>query len=113
MSYHIASISQKQALRKNRNYARSTTKVAALGPLSNVLFVALLISVLGLIYLTQITKTSSYGFEVNELKVARQDLARENRSLQVESARLQALQTIKTSSVAKGLLPIDNADHAQ
>ncbi len=112
MSYHIATISQRQALRRNRNYIKSGGATAALGPIANVLFISVMISILGLIYLTQVTKTSSYGYEVNRLKTARQELQKENQSLQVESARLQALQTIKTSSVAKGLEGIGSAEYA-
>ncbi len=112
MSYHIATISQRQALRRNRNYVKHGSKTATLGPVTNILFIAVLVSILGLIYLTQVTKTSSYGYEVNELKTTRQDLVKENQSLRVESARLQALQTIKTSSVAKSLQDVGNAEYA-
>ncbi len=112
MSYHIATISQRQALRRNRNYVKSGSSESALGPVTNILFIAVLVSILGLIYLTQVTKTSSYGYEVNELKTTQQELVKENQSLQVESARLQALQTIKTSSVAKGLEDVGSADYA-
>ncbi len=113
MSYHIASISQRQSLRRNRNYVKhGSTRTSALGPIANILFIAVLISVLGLIYLTQVTKTSSYGYEVNELKSTRIELVKENQSLQVESARLQALETIRTSNVAKGLEKVgSSADH--
>lgn len=112
MSYHIATISQRQALRRNRNYVKNSGSTSALGPVTNILFIAVLVSILGLIYLTQVTKTSSYGYEVNGLKTTRQELVKENQSLQVESARLQALQTIKTSSVAKGLEDVGSADYA-
>lgn len=111
MSYHIATISQRQALRRNRNYVKSGSSTSVLGPVTNLLFIAVLVSILGLIYLTQVTKTSSYGYEVNGLKNTRQELVKENQSLQVESARLQALQTIKTSSVAKNLEDIGSADY--
>jgi len=111
MSYHIATISQRQALRRNRNYVKNDT-ASGLGPVTNILFIAVMISILGLIYLTQVTKTSSYGYEVNELKTTRQELVKKNQSLQVESARLQALQTIKTSSVAKNLEEVGNAEYA-
>jgi len=112
MSYHIATISQRQALRRNQNYIKNSSSTSALGPITNLLFIAVLVSILGLIYLTQVTKTTSYGYEVNELKNTRQELVKENQSLQVESARLQALQTIKTSSVAKNLEDIGSADYA-
>lgn len=112
MSYHIATISQRQSLRRNRNYVKhSSSNTSALGPVANILFIAVMVSILGLIYLTQVTKTSSYGYEVDNLKNTRQELAKENQSLEVESARLQALETIRTSKVAKSLESISGADH--
>ncbi len=112
MTYHIATISQRQTLRRNRNNVKIGATTSALGPVTNILFIAVMISILGLIYLTQVTKTSSYGYEVNDLKTASQNLMKENQSLQVESARLQALDRIKTSSVAKGLEEVDGAQYA-
>lgn len=111
MSYHIATISQRQALHRNRNYIKHGSKTSALGPVTNILFIAVMISILGLIYLTQVTKTSSYGYQVNGLKTTYQELAKENQSLKVESARLQALERIKTSSVAKNLEDVGTAQY--
>jgi L-asparagine transporter-like permease len=110
MSYHIATISQRQSLRRNRNSVKHKTDTASLGPISNTLIVAFMIAVLGLLYLTQVTKTSSYGYEVNTLETTKQELVKTNQSLKVESARLQALERIKTSSVAKGLEDVQQAE---
>ncbi len=111
MSYHVATISQRQAMRRNQNYVKHSSVTSVLGPVTNLLFIAVLVSILGLIYLTQVTKTSSYGYEVNTLQTHHQELLKENQSLKVESARLQALERIKTSSVAKGLEDITSAEY--
>lgn len=112
MSYHVATISQRQALRRNQNYIKHNTATSVLGPVANFMFIMVLVGILGLIYLTQVTKTSSYGYEVNALQTQHQELLKENQSLKVESARLQALERIKTSSVAKGLEDIGAAEYA-
>jgi regulator of replication initiation timing len=64
---------------------------------------ALIVAITGMIYLTQITKTSSFGYQVDKLKNARQDLIEENQALEVEAARLQTLDRIKSSDIAKKL----------
>ena len=90
-------------LRRNQNVVRHKFNGAGLGPISNALIVGVLVSVLGLVYLTQVTKTNSFGYEVNTLNEQKEQLIEDNQVLQVESARLQALERIKTSDVAKKL----------
>ena len=46
---------------------------------------------LGLLYLTQVTKTNAYGYKVNDLQLQQDKLKNENAELQVSAARLQAL----------------------
>ncbi len=74
-----------------------------LGPISHTVLVALMLAVLGLIYLTQITRTSTYGYQINTLNNKQQALQTQNRDLQVETARLQALERVKQSSVAASM----------
>ncbi len=88
--------------RRNQNTVAYRVK-SGLGPVTNAVIVILLLSVLGLIYLTQITKTSTYGYEMNALETKRQELANEKTDLQVESARLEALENVKKSSVAANM----------
>lgn len=98
------SANQGRSLKRNQNAVRyQPAKKGAFGPISNALLIAILLCVLGLIYLTQITKTSSYGFEINELETKRDQLVQDNRALEVEAARLQALSRVRDSEVAKSL----------
>ena len=82
------------------NQARS------LGPISNTIILIVLACVLGLLYLTQVTKTNAYGYKVNSLLQQQQQLKSEHDDLEVASARLQSLDRIQSSTVAKGLTPI-------
>lgn len=90
------------AWRRNQNTARFRVQ-RGLGPVTNAVLIILLLSVLGLIYLTQITKTSTYGYELNELEQQRAELQSEKADLQVESARLEALERVKQSDVARAM----------
>jgi regulator of replication initiation timing len=72
-----------------------------------------MVVILGLMYLTQITKTTAFGYEVDELKTTRAALIEENEQLEVESARLQALERIRTSDVAKTLSDVGSVEFTQ
>jgi uncharacterized protein (DUF3084 family) len=54
-------------------------------------------------YLTQITKTNSLGYKVSNLSSQQEELQEEYESLQVETTRLQSLERVKSSPVAKNL----------
>lgn len=105
--------SQHQVLRRNQNTTRFSPLARGLGPVSHVLFVALMVVILGLMYLTQITKTTAFGYQVDELKTTRETLVEENEQLEVESARLQALERIRTSDVAKSLTDSGQVEFTQ
>jgi len=56
------------------------------------------------LYLTQVTKTNAYGYKINALTTQASDLQQEHDELEVASARLQALDRVKNSTVAKNLV---------
>jgi Tfp pilus assembly protein PilN len=88
---------------QNSTLYKETTK---LGPISNSIILIVLACLLGLLYLTQVTKTNALGYQINELKEEQSSLQAENDELQLASARLQALERAKSSDVAKGLVSI-------
>lgn len=75
----------------------------ALGPVAHTVLVVLMLAVLGLMYLTQITKTPIYGYQLSELEAKKAALSATKQDLQVENARLQALERVKQSEVAKNM----------
>jgi hypothetical protein len=85
--------------RRNQNTVAFVPS-ATLGPVAHTVLVALMIAVLGLIYLTQVTKTSTYGYQLDSLETKRTELLAERQDLENENARLQALERVKNSSVA-------------
>lgn len=78
----------------------------AFGPVSNTIILIVLACVLGLLYLTQVTKTNAYGYEINQLQEERTELQEQYADLEVASARAQALDRIGSSDVAKGLVSV-------
>lgn len=76
---------------------------ASIGPVTHTVLVALLITVLGLIYLSQVTKTSTFGYTLQSQTEQMAALTVQRQDLEVENARLQALTKVKDSSVAKAM----------
>ena len=91
---------------RNKNAAVFRTQEKALGPISNTIILIVLALVLGLLYLTQVTKTNAYGYQINSLRQEQTKLNAEHEDLSVASARLQSVERIQNSDVAKGLVSV-------
>lgn len=85
---------------RNQNTARFTSSVK-LGPVTHTVLVALMVTVLGLIYLTQATRATGYDYQAQAIEDKISELASEKTDLKVENARLTALESVRSSSVAK------------
>lgn len=91
---------------RNQNVVTFRRRERSLGPISNTIMLIVLALVLGLLYLTQVTKTNAYGYKVNNLLEKQQQLKAEHDDLEVASARLQSLDRVQGSEVAKNLVSV-------
>jgi len=98
---------------KGQNAVTFRSRERSLGPISNTIILIVLACVLGLLYLTQVTKTNAYGYQVNNLLEQQQQLKQEQDDLEVASARLQSLDRVQNSDVAKGLVSVAPAATVQ
>lgn len=92
--------------RRQSNWNRNQNTVAfassvKLGPVTHTVLVALMVTVLGLIYLTQATRATSYDYEAQKIDTKIADLTNVKTDLEVENARLTALETVRNSTVAR------------
>lgn len=99
------------ATQKNTHRAESNQKT--IGPISNTIMLVVLVCLLGLIYLTQVTKTNALGYRINDLKTQSDKLKNENDDLAINAARLQSLERVKNSSVANSLVSLSSSDTIQ
>lgn len=105
--------------RKNVGYGRNQNGVAfrsqekTLGPISNTIILIVLALVLGLLYLTQVTKTNAYGYQINSLQKEQAALNAEHDNLAVASARLQSVERVASSDAAKSLVSVAPAATVQ
>ena len=72
-----------------------------------------MIIVLGLIYVTQATRTTGYDYEAQKIDSQIAEFSQQKSELEVENARLTALETIKNSSVAKEMTTASNTQYVQ
>lgn len=92
--------------RHQANWNRNQNTVAfasavKLGPVTHTVLVALMITVLGLIYLTQATRATGYDYEAQKIDSKIAELSSQKTDLEVENARLTALETVRNSTVAR------------
>lgn len=85
---------------RNQNQTRFTSAVK-LGPVTHTVFVALMVTVLGLIYLTQAASATNYDYAIQDVDSRIAELNSEKADLEIENARLTALESIRDSSVAR------------
>jgi cell division protein FtsL len=91
---------------RNQNSVSFRAETRRLGPVSNTIVLIVLACLLGFAYLTQVTRTNAFGYQINGLQQQQTQLQTENQNLQVAAARLQALSRVQTSAVAKSLVPV-------
>jgi hypothetical protein len=91
---------------RNQNTVSLRTKAKTLGPVSNTITLIVLACLLGLLYLTQVTKTNAFGYQINNLQQTQSSLKSEHDNLEVDSARMQSLTRVQNSAVAKSMVAV-------
>jgi len=91
---------------RNQNSVSFRAQARTLGPISNTIVLIVLACLLGLLYLTQVTKTNAFGYQINSLQQQQADLKSQHDSLEVDSARLQSLSRAQNSTVARDMVSV-------
>lgn len=99
-------LNRRSYARRNQNGVSFKTQARTLGPVSNTVILILLTCLIGLLYLTQVTKTNSYGYTINALQEQQSQLQSQRADLEVASARLQSLDRVASSDTAKNLVSV-------
>jgi cell division protein FtsL len=115
MSYQIA---QNYSSRRQQNWSRNQNTVAfvsaiKLGPVTNTVIIALMITILGLIYLTQATRATNYDYATQKIDSQIATLNAQKSDLEIENARLTSLETVKNSSVASTMTTPATTEYVQ
>lgn len=100
------SLGRQRYARQGQNSVSFAANGRSIGPISNTIILIVLACLLGLLYLTQVTKTNAYGYQINELQTEATSLQTEHDELEVAAARLQALDRVSQSAAAKSLVSV-------
>lgn len=98
---------------RNQNAVSFRVTERTLGPISNTIVLIVLVCLLGLLYLTQVTKTNAYGYQINNLQQQSAQLQSQHNDLEVASARLQSLPRVQDSAAAKSMTAVSPSDTIQ
>jgi hypothetical protein len=77
-----------------------------IGPVSNSIVLVILSCLLGLLYLTQVTKTNASGYKLDQLKKEYSLLEKNHDELELSAARLQSMDRVASSKAAKNLVSV-------
>jgi len=83
-----------------------TEKTKVIGPVSNTIVMVVLSCLLGLLYLTQVTKTNANGYTIDSLQKENTALQKEHDQLELSAARLQSIDRIASSEAAGSLVSV-------
>lgn len=76
-----------------------------LGPISNAIVLLVLICLIGLVYLTQITKTNAYSYQIEDLQTKQTELKEQQKDLELTAARLKSVDS-NVAAAANGLVTV-------
>ena len=116
MTYHHTT--RRNSSRRSGSLSRNRNSVAyasaiKLGPVTHTVLIALMLTVLGLIYLTQATKATSYDYAIQGVDTQIAGLSVQKNDLEVENARLSSLESIENSTVAKNMETPSDVSYAE
>ena len=107
------SINRSYHARTRQNGVSFQAQARTLGPVSNTIILIILACLIGFLYLTQVTKTNSYGYTINNLQQQQTELQDQQQNLEVTAARLQSLDRVEASQVAQKLVSVAPSDSIQ
>ena len=114
MTYSNAlSLSRGHYAGRNQNVVSFSIPKRTLGPISNTITLVVLACLLGMVYLTQVTKTNAFGYQINDLQQKQTQLQTEHDNLELASARLQSLDRVQHSQEASTLVAVAPSDTVQ
>ena len=99
-------LGRQQMVSRGQNSVTFRPQDKRLGPVSNTIVLIVLACLLGLLYLTQVTKTNAYGYQINSLQQQQSQLKNQHDDLTVASARLQSLDRAQNSAQAQSMAPV-------
>jgi hypothetical protein len=99
-------LGRRRLARRHQNAVSFASHERTIGPISNTIILVVLSCLIGLLYLTQVTKTNANGYTLDELQKQHITLQKEHDELELNAARLQSLDRVANSPAAKSLVSV-------
>ena len=77
-----------------------------LGPVSNAIVLIVLTCLIGLVYLTQVTKTNAYSYQIQELQTKQSSLKEDQKDLELSAARLKSIDSEAVAKASQSLVSV-------
>jgi Tfp pilus assembly protein PilN len=107
MTYSSAvSVNRQRYASRGQNAISFKQTDKRLGPVSNVVVMLVMICLLGLVYLTQVTKTNSFSYDINSLEQRQSQLKEEQKDLELTAARLRSVDSENVAQAAESLVSV-------
>ncbi len=100
-------MSRKRYATRHQNAVSFSEQARTIGPVTNTILLVVLSCLLGLLYLTQVTKTNALGYKIDGpdgLQSRYSQLQKDHDNLELAAARLQSLDRVASSPVAQKLV---------
>ena len=99
-------MSRRRFASRHQNAVSFQEQAKSLGPVSNTIMLVVLSCLLGLLYLTQVTKTNANGYTLDSLQKEQSALQQEHEELELTAARLQSLDRVANSPANQSLVSV-------
>jgi cell division protein FtsL len=115
MTYSAATAGaqRRPAFGRNQNTTYFKSSKSNIGPVTNIIILTVIVCMMGLIYLTQVTKTYALGYRVDELSKKQDQLTTEHANLELESVKLRSIEKVKTSQASAAMVSVSPTTYAQ
>lgn len=100
------SIGRRRFAARHQNAVSMAEQARSIGPVSNSIVLVILSCLLGLLYLTQVTKTNASGYKIDQLKKEYSQLEKDHNQLELSAARLQSMDRVANDPAAQGLVSV-------
>lgn len=99
-------MSRRKFASRHQNAVSFEQQKHSIGPVSNTIILVVLSCLLGLLYLTQVTKTNASGYTIDTLQKQQSQLQKEHDDLELTAARLQSLDRVAASPANQNLVSV-------
>lgn len=100
------SVNRQRYSSRGQNAVSFKSDSKRLGPVSNAITLLVLVCLIGLVYLTQVTKTNSFSYDINSLEQRQSQLKEDQKDLELTAARLRSVDSAKVAEAAKALVSV-------